>query len=62
MIVQHIAHISFEKIIVNRMVAYFKVDKKENVWFLWTSSIRVKEVKFIKAPYSFSRQAKCKEK
>jgi hypothetical protein len=43
MIVQHISHITFEKTIINRLVAYFKVDKKENVWFLWSTSIRIKE-------------------
>jgi len=43
MIVRHIAYISYEKISIKRIVGYFKVDRDENVWFLWTSSIRINE-------------------
>jgi len=46
MIVRHIAYISYEKISIKRIVGYFKVDRDENVWFLWTSSIRINEVRF----------------
>ena len=53
-IVRHIAYISYEKISIKRIVGYFKVDKNENVWFLWTSSIRIKEV--IKLYYNVKRE------
>lgn len=29
------------------MVAYFKVDQQENVWFLWCTSLRLKEKEMV---------------
>ena len=42
-LIQHVSHVSFEKMIIYRMVAYFKVDPDEKIWFLWCSSLRVKD-------------------
>lgn len=44
--VKHITYVSYETFHINRMVAFFKVDIKENIWFLWASSIRAVEVVF----------------
>lgn len=43
-LVDHITNVSYEKIIIQRMVAYFKIDEKERIYFLWAGSIRIKEV------------------
>ncbi|KAL4431687.1 hypothetical protein ABPG74_017316 [Tetrahymena malaccensis] len=40
-IVQRIAHVSFQKIMIQRMVVYFKPDKNNNLYFLYCSSMRL---------------------
>ncbi|KAJ1452832.1 hypothetical protein M885DRAFT_588904 [Pelagophyceae sp. CCMP2097] len=40
-VVTHVAEVSFQKLHVCRMVANFKVDAKDRIWFLWTTSIRL---------------------
>lgn len=39
----HVAEVSFQKQIINRMVVNFKVDAKDRVWLLWTTSVRLEE-------------------
>ena len=40
-LVAHITEVSFQKNRIARMVANFKVDSKDRIWFLWSSSIRL---------------------
>ena len=37
----HVAEVSFRKHRIIRLVAHFKIDAKDKVWLLWTSSIRL---------------------
>lgn len=55
-LVDHITNVSFEKIIIERLVAYFKVDENEKVYFLWASSVRVKNETFER------RSSSCQDK
>lgn len=40
-IVTHVGEVTFQKSRIKRMVANFKVDAKDRVWLLWSSSIRL---------------------
>lgn len=39
-IAQHISNVSYDKIRVTWMVLNLKIDKFDNIWFCWCSSIR----------------------
>ena len=41
MIVEHVGEVSFMKHRIRRMVLNFKVDSKDRLWLLWSSSIRL---------------------
>ena len=45
-IVTHVGEVSFQKHRIKRMVANFKVDAKDRIWLLWSSSIRLDEESF----------------
>ena len=53
-LVMHISEVSFQKYRVGRMVANFKVDSKDRVWFLWSSSIRLTRENINMNPVCFS--------
>lgn len=40
-VVSHIAEVSFQKQCICRMVLNFKVDAKDRIWLLWSSSLRL---------------------
>ena len=40
-VVSHIAEVSFQKNRISRAVLNFKVDARDRVWLLWSSSIRL---------------------
>ena len=40
----HVSNATYEQVSIQRMVAYFKIDEKEKIYFLWTGSIRLNEV------------------
>ena len=40
-VVSHVAEVSYQKLRIRRMVLNFKVDAKDRVWLLWSSSIRL---------------------
>lgn len=43
-LVAHITEVSFQKHLIVRMVANFKVDSRDRIWFLWSSSVRLTNV------------------
>ena len=49
-IVTHVGEVSFQKHRIKRMVANFKVDAKDRVWLLWSSSIRLDDEPFSGGP------------
>ena len=40
-VVSHVAEVSYQKLRIRRMVLNFKVDARDRVWLLWSSSIRL---------------------
>lgn len=42
-VVKRISHVTFERLMISRMVAYFKPDKNNRLYFLYCSSLRLNE-------------------
>ena len=40
-VVSHVAEVSYQKLRIRRMVLNFKVDARDRLWLLWSSSIRL---------------------
>lgn len=47
-IAKHISNVTFEKCRVSRLILHFKIDQKDNVIFLWCSSLRIENDKILK--------------
>jgi len=39
-IAQHVANVSFDKLIPTRMILNLKIDEQDRAWLLWCSSLR----------------------
>ena len=44
-LVKRISHVTFERLMISRMVVYFKPDKNNNLYFLYCTSIRMADEK-----------------
>ncbi|CDW89275.1 UNKNOWN [Stylonychia lemnae] len=49
-IAKHLSNVTFDKCRISRLVLHFKTDKKDNIKFLWCSSLRVENDKEFPPP------------